>query len=1087
MILVYRLKRFGKKYYSHLFLQRLLIFLVAAFFILFILSFFEYSFWFSTGVRIFIFYVYLIALFFLFFIFLLTPLYHLFKIFIKPDYEHLIKLVSKSYPELHDPLLNLVYIYYNKYVAVSQSLLEISIKERTDKLSIYRIEDIIPFKRTISLVLLLTFTMLTLVFLTYKLPNKYLEPFERIFNYNTEYIQPFPYTIDILNPTLYAPAFTDFNLRFKIFGSNIPEEIFVVYQGQYHPVFYSDGVYSVMINLKDKDIPFQILVGNHLSSVYNLKVINTPRILQTIVVLDFPSYLKKNAEKFENFYEFTVPRGTNAKISFLAKYADVLLFNFSNQLVEKQFSYNVVSVDYKCLESNSITFYAYNRATNFYDSVTISFQVIPDLNPVIEVKESIDSIEFWKRFFNIRISDDYGLSKLTFHVNYDIDTMFAIPIKSGSIEQEISTSFDFSIFLSLMMGKSISYYFKVCDNDMLYGGKCTKSKTFHLKVPSTDELDNINQQLSSQISNNISKQSYQPEFFNDRINKLIEEMLNTKNLDWQQKQKFNNLLDEERQFQQNLQDIYNQFQQMMNLNNVFSQDNPYQHLQKLLEQIKDNNLQQLLDEIKKLLEENKFDQLRNKLEQLKEQNQILKDMLDQMDYLYKKTYVEENLKNIQSKMNELSVQQEELSKEKSLNESDKQKAIEEEYKNVLQKMDSVLKFNEQIDNLFNLDSIYQSMKELEKELQNLSHDINSKNTSVINQRQKKSAEDMKNIADDIEKIMNEQLQEQQAEDEANLIQLLKYLVKVSFDQERVFKTLNSVKTTDPSYYDVIKQQKQIEDHLQIITDSLTALGKRNPLIDKKIREEIVALQSNRRNVLNFLNQRNIPQVMRNQQFIMMRVNNLALMLAEILKQMQEQNQNNMNSAMKIKSSCKKPGTSSQNKPQPNPTMIRKLQEELNKQVEQLKEQMNNGKPGDKLNEQFARLSLQQEIIRKAMQQYLENLKGQGEKNTQQIQKIIDDMEKNEVDLINKKLNEQTIYRLQDIMVRLLESEKAELQRELDPNRVSQTAKNINNGNPFTKIEYKEVKKQIYENMKTVPLQFNSFYRQKVGEYYQKYR
>ena len=51
-----------------------------------------------------------------------------------------------------------------------------------------------------------------------------------------------------------------------------------------------------------------------------------------------------------------------------------------------------------------------------------------------------------------------------------------------------------------------------------------------------------------------------------------------------------------------------------------------------------------------------------------------------------------------------------------------------------------------------------------------------------------------------------------------------------------------------------------------------------------------------------------------------------------------------------------------------------------------------------------------------------------------LQEIIDEMNKMEIDLVNKKLNNETLKRQQDIVTRLLEAEKADRQREFDNKR-----------------------------------------------------
>ncbi|HPS84797.1 MAG TPA: hypothetical protein PLA88_10785, partial [Bacteroidales bacterium] len=170
---------------------------------------------------------------------------------------------------------------------------------------------------------------------------------------------------------------------------------------------------------------------------------------------------------------------------------------------------------------------------------------------------------------------------------------------------------------------------------------------------------------------------------------------------------------------------------------------------------------------------------------------------------------------------------------------------------------------------------------------------------------------------------------------------------------------------------------------------------------------------------------------------------------------------------------------------PSAKTLRQLQEQLNQQMESLKKQMESGqKPGPGQpgwSEQLAKMAAQQEAIRKAMQQYQQQLNSEGG-NGSALNKVINDMEKTEEDLVNKRLNTETMNRQKQIETRLLESEKADMEREKDPKRQSEEAKIFNNGNPMTFFKYNSLKRNSSEILKTVPPNLNSYYKQKVNEY-----
>src|SRR5690606_36486220 len=86
------------------------------------------------------------------------------------------------------------------------------------------------------------------------------------------------------------------------------------------------------------------------------------------------------------------------------------------------------------------------------------------------------------------------------------------------------------------------------------------------------------------------------------------------------------------------------------------------------------------------------------------------------------------------------------------------------------------------------------------------------------------------------------------------------------------------------------------------------------------------------------------------------------------------------------------------------------------------------------------------------------------------------------DIVNRNITPETLERQQKILTRLLESEKAEEEREKDDKRESNefTEEIIPNENIF--FEYNKKKEKEIELLRTVPAGFNIFYKNKVSDY-----
>ena len=105
----------------------------------------------------------------------------------------------------------------------------------------------------------------------------------------------------------------------------------------------------------------------------------------------------------------------------------------------------------------------------------------------------------------------------------------------------------------------------------------------------------------------------------------------------------------------------------------------------------------------------------------------------------------------------------------------------------------------------------------------------------------------------------------------------------------------------------------------------------------------------------------------------------------------------------------------------------------------------------------------------------------GEKG--KIDKILEDMEENERDIINNQITQETINRQKNILTRLLEAENSEREQDKDNKRkATEWEFELDNiSQPF--LEYQKQKKAQEELLKTTPIQLTPFYKKKVNSYF----
>ena len=93
------------------------------------------------------------------------------------------------------------------------------------------------------------------------------------------------------------------------------------------------------------------------------------------------------------------------------------------------------------------------------------------------------------------------------------------------------------------------------------------------------------------------------------------------------------------------------------------------------------------------------------------------------------------------------------------------------------------------------------------------------------------------------------------------------------------------------------------------------------------------------------------------------------------------------------------------------------------------------------------------------------------------------MDKTETDLVNKRLPNDINKRQQDILTRLLESEKAEREREYDNERKSEQPKNVDVKIPPAMEEYLKKRKGQVDMFKTLSPSLKPYYKNLVEDYF----
>lgn len=578
------------------------------------------------------------------------------------------------------------------------------------------------------------------------------------------------------------------------------------------------------------------------------------------------------------------------------------------------------------------------------------------------------------------------------------------------------------------------------------------------------------------------------------------------------------------------------------LNKLLQQDNMKPEMQQMVEKMekKNQNVKKELDRALELFKKLQFEQKMNqtiedlkelaekqedlaektdKLEQdsqdlqdkqdLKNDKKDLKDKTDKTDKNDKSDKSDKSEKDKTDKSDKNADKKDEQKSEKKDDKSEntapknaeqaekQQDELNKEFQDVKKQLDELEQLNKDLkdkdgkeENQEKLDEMKPDAKSVEQEQKESKESLQKKESKQAAKKQKKAAEKMKEMAEKAEEMQQNAEMEQAEENYDDLRKILENLVKLSFDQEDLMKQYRSVRIEDPRMIALGQQQLKLKDDAKIIEDSLMSLAKRVFQIQSFVTREVGNMNDYMNQSLEEIKKRNIGMAAAKQQFAMTSMNNLALMLSDVLKNMQE----NLGQQMSGKQMANKKSG------KPN---LGQMQKGLGQKIQELQK---SGKTGKALSEELAKLAAEQEMIRKALQEQMgKDGKGKKDKNGKpmnegkdgkegsngengmggDMSKMLEQMEKSEEDLVNKRVTEELIQRQKEILTRLLESEKAMREREEDPNREANTAKEKQQTVPPAFEEYLKMKEKQVELLKTIPPSFNPYYKQKVNEYFKK--
>ncbi|MCZ2442729.1 MAG: hypothetical protein LC101_02985 [Flavobacteriales bacterium] len=1098
-ILIAKLDSFIRKYYKNELIKGGLY--TTAIFLIFFLAIIllEYFGHFGTGIRTFFFYSFISINLFIFIKFIFIPAAKLFSIGKRISYEQAAEIIGKHFKEIDDKIINTLQLR-NLAQHEENTLILASIQQKSNELLPIPFNIAINFRENKKYIIYALPPFIVFLGVLLFSPGIITQSTFRIVSHGTYFEPQAPFKFNIINQKLVAVEGEDFTLLTTLSGAEIPEQLFIdISNSQYKMLQQGALTHAYTFKNPRKDIQFRFAADGFFSPLYTLKVLPKPVVMQLQMDLQYPAYLKMKPDSWQNRGDATMPEGTVITWKILTKNTENLSFLIADSVLRIALNQQTAVVSHKAKYSFEYTLVPSHAQLAAHDSLRYQIQVIPDEYPAILVKSDQDTANPSFIFFNGQLQDDYGLRKLVFNYKINDDNFYtkvAIPLQSQLTEQAFFYALDLAL-VNVKPGDKLSYYFEVWDNDGVNGSKSSKSALQTYKMPTKEELQKAVDSNKEKIKDDLQESKDQLKDIDKSVQDIKKDLFQKKETDWSNKQKLNQLLEKQKNLMEQMEKSKELNEKNNKEENRLSEEEKrllekQEKLEKMFEELKNEDILKLLEEIEKSMEKMDKNKLKELLDKFQLKNEELEKELDRTMALFKQLEFEQKLQNTIDKLDELKKGQEKLAEKTTEKQVDKQqlseqqKALQDQFdqlKDDLKKLEELNKDLEQPNDMPQTDDLQKEIDDLMNQSQ---QQMQNGQNSKSQQSQKKAASKMQEMQQQLQQMQESAASEQDQENLEDLRQILDNLLTVSFDQEDLMENLKQIERNSPLYKNLTKDQYKLKDDFKIIEDSLLALSKRMFQLSSFVNKEVSAVKDNMAQALSFMTERQVPMAGQKQQYALTSINNLALLLSEAIDQLQQQMQQQMQNGNK---SCTKPGKSNPNmsgliqKQAGLQQRMQELKQKMDKQQGQGKEGKSNENEQGEINKELVKLAAEQESIRKELQQLSESM---AKEQRKMIQEIVKKMEENETDLLNKRINQNTLQRQNDITTRLLESERAQREQDEDEKRESNEGKDMALPNQKQMQEFWIKKQQEIELLKTMPPALRPYYKAKVSEYFNRF-
>jgi len=1094
----------------------LILFGVQAFLAIVLISFSFFSFLelianFSSIFRTILFLIFILLSVGLLFFLILKPLIKYISNIGSDAYFYAAEKVGENFPEVKDELINTMQLVSEnkKGNLYSGNLIDAAFNKVFERVKNLDFKSLIKFDNAKKILPYFGATALICFAIVFFIPGMTTASY-RLLNFNEEFVPPSKFVFEISPGSKEITKGDDVEINVKVKGSK-PNTVYLASRKEEEADFNdvelkadSNGRYSFKMNSVKSSFKYFAEADGFSSDYYEILVIDRPIVKTLELEITSPSYsrITKTVQLDNGNVTSLIGSVVSFNLSSTKKIKEAKLEFEDSTVVDLKAEENYASGKFSVRKDNSykIKLIDENGNSNLAP-ITYQVKALRDDFPVIELLSPTQNLSLANdNRVNLiaKSSDDYGFSKLVLKYRLSASryetpqtefSLIEIPIDKSLSEIDINYIWNLTP-LFLAVDDVVTYYLEIFDNDFISGPKSAKTQILTVRVPSLDEILNEADQLQVESETDLEEILKDAEELKETLDEIDKELKkDDPKLTWEEKQKIEDAVEKFQELQNKVDEVNDKLGEMkQNLqeNNLLSQETmeKYTELQKLMDEMTSEEMKKTMERLQNLMKEMNRQMTQDELQNLKFDEEQFKKSIERTLNLLKRVQIEQKMDELMKRTEELTEKQESLSEQTEKSNPDNQNEMNE----LSQKQDEITKdlenLQKEMENLQEKmsevsDMPQEEMEKLMEEFQEQQNQEMSEQASQemqqmqkqrANQKQQQLSQNMQQMQQVMQQMKDQMQQQNQMQTFTDMMKILDNILSLSKQQEELKKESENLEANSSKLDEMAKKENELSNNLNNLMQQMSDLAQKTFAISPEMGKSLGDAKKQMDNSTQAMKSRNGMLASNQQGEAMKSLNEAAMMMKNSMESMmQGGSQGGMMSLMQ-----QLQGLSGQ-------------QMNLNNLTQKLQQMMQGGITPQQ-QQSMQRLSQQQQLIQKSLEQLNKEAKvsGQSSKLPADLDNILKRMQEVVTDMQGEKLNEELIQKQENILSKLLDAQRSLNERDYEKERESRSGENVarNFPNELDLGSSKSLNKIRDELNKAVKEGYSRDYEELIRKYYE---